>query len=343
MVGRIVGPVIIAALIAGCTPVVDGPTPSMAGSPVPTLRPISLAPSGSAPAIDHEILDAGFVLGAAGIHVDGMSHLWVVAFSTDPDVAPGLRHLTSTDGQAWVADAEPVQLDASRLGLNDIGPVPSSVLVDADGSWLLYGGGRTAGRDDPIIWRATAPGPDGPWTMHPEPVLTPSADGWDSAITDHPSVLRTDEGYLMSYGGASGAQPNRNRIGLARSSDGITWTGESASLPGADDAEALGPAACGIEARTMFEPELTRIGAGLRMLFGAMVDDDMFIGAIDSPDGRTWACAIEGPVLAPADFGGPGTGLHSYVLIRDDPGSTMLVEVLSDGASDLWLVVPDDG
>lgn len=43
----------------------------------------------------------------------------------------------------------------------------------------------------------------------------------------------------------------------------------------------------------MFEPELIRLDAGPRLLFGAMVGDDMFIGEADSADGRTWACAAE--------------------------------------------------
>lgn len=339
---RLTGLILLALLLTGCAGIAATPAPQSA-APVRTPSPMSLAPADASPAIPHETLDAGFVLGAAATHVDGVSHLWTVAFSTEEGIAPALIHLTSTDGQAWAADPEPVGLDAAVLGVNDIGPVPSSVLVDADGTWLLYGGARTAGNDAPIIWRATAPGPNGPWTMHPEPVLTPSADGWDSAITDHPSVLRTADGYLMSYGGASGAQPNRNRIGLAQSSDGIAWTRTSATLDAADDAEALGPAACGIDARTMFEPELVLADDGLRLLFGVMVGDDMFIGAAESADGRAWACATKGPLLEPADFGGPGTGLHSYVLVRDDPAGTMLVEVLSDGASDLWRALPEGG
>ena len=339
---RNAGHLIIATLLAGCAGVAHTP-PASSVIPSPTASSVALDPVGSEPIIGHEDLDAGFVLGAAATHLGGVSHLWAVTFSTEPDVPPGLRHLTSADGRTWAADEEPVVLDATALGVNEIGPVPSSVLVDGDGTWLLYGGARLAGSDAPIVWRATAPAPEGPWTMHPAPVLSPSADGWDSAITDHPSVLRTDDGYLMAYGGASGAQPNRNRIGLARSADGITWTREPATLAEADDAEALGPAACGIDARTMFEPELIRLDDGLRLLFGAMVGDDMFIGAADSADGRTWACAADGPLVEPADFGGPGTGLHSYAVVRDDPAGTLLVEVLSDGASDLWLVMPGGG
>lgn len=300
-----------------------------------------MAPAISEPVVSHASLNADYVMGAAAVHVDGVSHLWVVAFGSDGDAPPEIRHLTSLDGLTWVPSEEPIELDATVLGLNEIGPVPSSVLVDVGGSWLLYGGGRLAETDAPVVWRATAPAPDGPWTMHPEPVLTPSADGWDSAITDHPSVLRTDDGYLMAYGGASGAQPNRNRIGIARSDDGITWTRETATLPEADDAEALGPTACGIDGRTMFESDLMQLDDGFRMLFGVIVDDDMFIGAADSVDGRTWDCAADGPLLAPTDFGGPGTGLHSYVVVRDDPAGTVLVEVLSDGASDLWAARPE--
>jgi hypothetical protein len=336
----------IALVLPGCAGAASAPLPTASSppaSPPSSPTPIRLAPVGSGPAILHEAVDAGFVLGAAAIEVDGVAHLWAVAFRTEPDIPPDLVHLTSDDGTTWEAGPEPVRLDATALGVNDIGPIPSSVLIDGDGTWLLYGGARRAGSDAPIVWRATSPGPDGPWTVHPEPVLTPSADGWDSAITDHPSVLRTDDGYLMAYGGAGGAQPNRNRIGFARSPDGIAWTRIPATLPAADDGDALGPVACGIDARTMFEPELVRTDGGLRLLFGAMVDDDMFIGAADSPDGRTWTCAAEGALLEPADFGGPGTGLHSYVLVRDDPNGMLLVEVLSDGASDLWRVLPDDG
>lgn len=342
MLMRAVTPVILAALLAGCAGMATVPSPS-APTPVPMPSVLALHPVGPGPVILHEELDAGWVLGAAAIEVDGVSHLWAVTFGIEEDVPPSLRHLTSADGRTWIADEDPVRLDASALGVNEIGPVPSSILVDDDGTWLLYGGARLTASDAPIIWRATAPGPGGPWTMHPEPVLTPSTDGWDSAITDHPSVLRTDDGYLMAYGGASGAQPNRNRVGLARSSDGIAWTRQAATLAGADDADALGPVACGIDARTMFEPELSRLDGGLRLLFGAIVEDDMLIGAVESGDGRAWACAADGPLLRPADFGGAGTGLHSYVVLRDAPAGSMLVEVLADGASDLWLVLSDGG
>ncbi|MFN2417827.1 MAG: hypothetical protein ABR593_02750, partial [Candidatus Limnocylindria bacterium] len=44
--------------------------------------------------------------------------------------------------------------------------------------------------------------------------------------------------------------------GAAVAQDGITWTRITGSLAGADDPDALGPSACGIDARSMVEPHL---------------------------------------------------------------------------------------
>lgn len=326
------------ASLAGCA---DEAAESSRTTVAPTVvsNPIELVLSGAEPVIPHGLVDSTYLLAGASTRFDDMSHLWVVAFAQGGGASPRIRHLTSTDGLTWTPDAKPVEVD-DQLGFDDIGPIPSSVLVDDDGTWLMYGGGRLDGTSRQIIWRATAPGPDGPWQMHPEPVLAPADTGWDTELTDHPSVVRTADGYLMAYGGAGRGQRNRNRIGVARSADGIDWIRQLATLPEADDSEALGPFACGMAARTMFEPELIEVATGFRLLFGVMVGDDMLLGAADSSDGRTWTCAIEGTVLQPTQFGTRSTGLHSYVVVRGDPAGSVLVEVLSGDASDLWLVVP---
>ena len=226
-----------------------------------------------------------------------------------------------------------------EIELDDIGAVPSSVLIDDDGTWVMYGGGRLPGGNDPIVWRATAPGPDGPWTAHPYPVLEPDGEGWDGAITDHPSVIQEADGYVMGYGGAGIAQPNRNRIGMAASPDGVSWTRLAATLEGADDDQALGPSACGLEARTMFEPHLLSTDDGHLLFFGVMLegeDDAMQILAATSPDGVQWACASGRHALASDDFPG-APGLHSFVAIEDRGATMLLVEVLGDASSRLWL------
>jgi hypothetical protein len=203
----------------------------------------------------------------------------------------------------------------------------------------MYGSGRLRGGVDPIVWRATAPGPDGPWTAHPDPLLVPDAEGWDSAITDHPGVLPTDGDYLMGYGGAGAAAPNRNRIGFATSTDGVTWTRMAASLEGADDDQALGPSACGVDARSMLEPHLLAIDQGYLLVVGVMLDgelDAMEILAAASSSGTRWACAPGGDALSSADFPG-APSLHSFVAVEDRGATLLLVEILGEASSAIWL------
>ena len=302
------------------------------------------SPSPSEPAIprlvlSHEQLDAAYVLPAAAIEVDGLVHLWVLTFSGEEGESPRIVHLTSADGAEWNAGSEPAFAGELRFDTN--GPVPASVLVEPGGTWRMFGGGRAADGDRPIVWSATAPSADGPWELGDEPVLEPSGTGWDGLVTDHPSVVATQDGLLMAYGGAGAPDSNRNRIGFARSADGIGWERLPATLEGADDALALGPSACGIDARSMVEPILLETDAGLRLYFGAMRSrsDVMVIGVADSPDGAAWTCPEAGPVIEPIDF--PGSpDLHSYLALRAGDRELLLVEILAAGAgsSDVWLV-----
>lgn len=327
------------ALLAGSSLLLGGcvlaPTPSMP-SDAPPATP---AEPTSRLAIDHADLGVDYMLPGAATEHEGTTHVWVVAFGGSVQ-EPAILRLTSDDGETWTS-VEPVAIDAGALGLDDTGPIPSSVLVEDDGSWTMFGSGRLTG-DRPVIWRATASGPEGPWTVHPEPLLEPAPGEWDGGVIDHPSVVASDEGYLMTYGGASGARPNRNRIGAARSADGLTWERVPITLPDADDASALGPSACGIEARTMFEPELTVADDGYRLHFGAMrtEPDVMVIGALTSDDGISWRCAVDGPVVEAGAIV-EELEMHSYLVVRGGD-ERLLVEVLAPEAlaSDLFLVLP---
>ena len=248
--------------------------PAVEEPPEPSEAPITFSVVGDAPVIDPTDYGAAYLLpGAAVVHEDTY-HLYPVAFSADAAVTPRVLHLTSVDGTSWTGDPSASVLEDLEIELDDIGAVPSSAFVADDGTWVMYGGGRVPGGTDPIVWRATAPGPEGPWTAHREPVLEPDGVGWDSAITDHPGVIPTEDGYRMGYGGASIGSPNRNRIGFATSTDGVSWTRVEATLRGADDDQALGPSACGVEARTMFEPHLLSTAGGHLLVFGVMLADE---------------------------------------------------------------------
>ncbi len=328
------------AFVVCMVPVVacQAPTASV-DSPASSGAAINFVIVGEQPVIEPADYGAAFLLPGAGVVHDGTYHLYPVAFYADPAEPPRVLHLTSEDGRSWSGDPSASVLADFEIELDDIGAVPSSVLIDDDGTWVMYGGGRLPGGNDPIVWRATAPGPDGPWTAHPYPVLEPDGEGWDGAITDHPSVIQEADGYVMGYGGAGVAQPNRNRIGMAASPDGVSWTRLAATLEGADDDQALGPSACGVEARTMFEPHLLSTDDGHLLFFGVMLegeDDAMQILAATSADGVQWACASGRHALASDDFPG-APGLHSFVALEDRGATMLLVEVLGDASSRLWL------
>ena len=307
-------------------------------------REITFSLVGDAPVIDPTHFGAPYLLPGAAVVDAGTMHFFPVAFDTDPDDPPRVLHLTSEDEVAWSGDAETSLLEDFGIELDDVGGIPASVFVADDGTWVMYGGGRLPGGVRPTVWRATASGPDGPWTADPEPVLEPATSGWDSAIVDHPSVVATADGYLMAYGGAPLAAPNRNRIGFATSRDGLTWTRVDAAMEGADDGDALGPDACGIDARTMVEPHLLSTDSGLALIFGVMLEGtetNMQIVSATSADGTSWNCASGAGSLGSEDFAG-NPAIHSFTVIAE-PASPLylLVEVLGQDSSTLWLARAD--
>ena len=336
---RVTRPAVLLCLVAtaACQP---APRESPSVSP----SPITFSVIGEGPVIEPADYGAAYLLPGGTVFRDGTTHLFAVAFSADADERARVLHLTSGDGVTWSGDPEASVLEDFGLELDRVGGVPASAYVADDGTWTMYGGGRLPGGVRTVAWRATAPDPGGPWTAHPSPILEPASSGWDNAIVDHPSVVATADGYLLAYGGAGLAAPNRSRIGMATSDDGVSWTRVDATIEGADDAHALGPDACGIDARTMVEPHVLSVGTHLLLVFDVMVegtDTNMQIVTATSPDGRAWTCASGTESLGSEDF--PGRpAIHSFAVI-DEPGGSpsLLVEVLGQGSSTLWLARAD--
>ncbi|HEX6868304.1 MAG TPA: hypothetical protein VF119_05835, partial [Candidatus Limnocylindrales bacterium] len=197
--------------------------------PAPTIRLL-----GDQPVIHGRGGPTGFsfVLPGAAIEHDGVIHAWLVWFTELPDTQK-VTHASSTDGHAWTIDPEPAYIDLG-LGLFMPGPIPADVRVEPDGTWVLYGWGTPdAARRTFVSWRATAPGPTGPWVA--ERILGPGAAGqWDDNGALMTSVVAVPTGLELYYEGASRRAPSTSRIGLARSDDGVDWT--RVSPPGADAA-----------------------------------------------------------------------------------------------------------
>jgi hypothetical protein len=284
------------------------------------------------PVLDGPHVDANYILPAALTWDDGTYHLWGIAFEEESTAPPRGVYASSVDGMVWtIADGDPLVGIAAGLDMSPPGPLPGSVLREADGSWVMYLTAILApATRGPDLYRATAPAPEGPWTVNPEPTLRRDAGGWDGAGVDFPSVARTDDGYLMTYSGSSLAQPNVVSVGVATSLDGITWTKEQEPV--------INPGACGeFDDRTINIPRLRQTDDGWLLFYlGQEWVDMTSVGVAGSADGLSWACASPEPVLTGVDIP-DSQGIHTIAVALDAPGPELLIESLQSSTSELWL------
>ncbi len=159
--------------------------------------------------------------GAVFYH-DGLFHMFRNGFRRWP-ASVQIGYLTSPDGVTWTEASEDPVLMSDEVPFTDLAALASSAMVEDDGTWVLYF--YTWNKSAPpegVIGRATAQDPLGPWTIDPEPVLEHGGeDSWDASHIGAPSVLRTDDGYVMYFEGDS---PDNPGIGMATSADGVHWT-----------------------------------------------------------------------------------------------------------------------
>ncbi len=268
---------------------------------------------------------------AAVTYTDNAYHLFGVSFDQENSVAPRGFYASSTDGIFWeLADGDP--LAGITLDLTAPGPVPGSVLREDDGSWVMWFWGLPAPLEfGAVLYRATAPAPSGPWIADPEPVMEGTAGEWDGGGLDFPSVVHTDDGYLMVYAGNSLSAPNEGRFGVATSTDGVAWTKEPEPV--------IEPGLCGeFDSRSIAIPRLREVDDGYLLFYNGLAPDlsTAEVGVASSPDGFSWTCASPAPAITGDDI--PGSeGIHVIAVAATAPGPEFLIESLQGTSSALWL------
>jgi hypothetical protein len=331
-----------ALVVSGCvaaSPAPSGSTPSGAASGNPASPAASAANAtvtvelrSNGPVLDGPHVDASYLLPAALTWDDGTYHLWGVAFEEEVAAPPRPVYASSSDGMVWaIGDGDPMVGISAGLETSPPGPLPGSVIREADGSWVMYLTAILApATRGPDLYRATAPAPEGPWTVDPEPTLSRDADGWDGAGLDFPSVAHTDDGWFMTYSGSSLAEPNQGAVGIATSPDGITWTKEPEPV--------IRPGLCGeFDDRTINLPRLRRTDDGWLLFYlGQEWVDLTSVGVAASSDGLSWGCGSPEPVLAGVDIP-DSLGIHTIAVATDAPGPELLIESLQTSTSELWL------
>jgi hypothetical protein len=286
---------------------------------------------GDAPVLTGADVDDDWLLPGALTFVDETYHLWGVAFSQETEESHGY-YATSPDGTSWTVHPDD-PLASLGLDLSYPGALPGTVLRASDGTWVMYAWGTPAPMlRGSVLYRAMAPAPEGPWTAAPEPVLAGSDDAWDDSYVGFPSVIATDGGYLMLYGGGSFTAPDRSAIGLATSVDGLTWTKVAEPV--------IEPGLCGaFDARSVAMPRFRLLENQLMVLYVGLPTDTIaasVVGAAVSEDGRSWTCASPLPALTD-DALPESEWIHSFAVAATAAGPEMLVESLAETSSSLWL------
>ncbi len=183
----------------------------------------------------------------------------------------------SGDGRNWEkAATNPVLEPDARTWEGDYIAANGTALHDGREFVYWYQGGR------PPRIGVTRSADARVWRREREPVLEPGPPGaWDEAGVADPFVLRCGSIYYMYYLGQN--RRGLQRLGVARSSDGVHWQKHLANpvldlgLPGAFDERSLG------------EPAVFRTGAELVMIYtGRDNAENRRLGVARSTDGVRW-------------------------------------------------------
>lgn len=204
---------------------------------------------------------------------------------------------TSTDGIAWSKQGVVMQPAQSWEG-NEISP--NSMLYDGSTFRLYYHAGGNALPNRNI---GTATSSDGKtWTRVTTPILSVgSAGSFDDDQVAEPRVFKLSTGYRMYYTGHNAAS-GKNALGMAESSDGVTWT-KSAQNP------VIGVNAWGNFWGGAFFHE----GGRWFMWHGVESGQNSALHFATSNDGISWKPGPSNPVLGQ----NPDTKAPDYSLVGD--------------------------
>ncbi len=305
------------------TPVPTAIPPTLAPSPVPataTTAPVSsgayfnlmsdqpIVPWGKTGAWDSPYTDPGAVL-----HHNGKFHMLRNGFTGWP-AAVDIGYVSSIDGVTWTKenDDNPV-LRTQDVPYAGLAALASSMLVEPDGSWVLYFY-TWENRSNPSkggVGRATAKQPTGPWIVDKALVLNPGAVGsWDSQQVMAPHVIKTGASYVMYYTGNDGG--GLQQIGRATSADGKAWTKHSDPV--------LKPDAGKWDGGWVNQPRVMPMGTGWIMIYRAterVRTPTMKLGVASSTDGINWARDSANPVFKPEDVPGSTDFWFTNALLHD--------------------------
>lgn len=262
-----------------------------------------------------ETWHSAFIVPGPIVEWDGVYYMFYTGYMPEgAGVDRGaVGYVTSPDGVFWTFENPDPLFDAVERDWSGASIQASSALILDDGTWAVWFSAliRSFGATSTAIGRATAPGPDGPWTVDAEPAIVVGGEGtWIEKNVMHPSVIRIGDEWRMYFDGSvNDLDADRDRaIGMATSPDGVTWelyndpaTGgvyaesDPVFFPGSegawDEFRVLAPSVVEIDGRFVMSYMSTwrrqPVGTGLRS----------DLGYATSEDGITWTRASGFPLI----------------------------------------------
>lgn len=278
--------------------------------------------------------DSKYINPGAVLFHDGQFHMFRNGFRAWPGVI-SIGYMTSNDGRSWRSVQSDPVLTSRQIPYVEMGADVSSVYVTDDGVWVMY----FHTLDSPsVIGRATAPEPTGPWTADPEPVLEPGGEGaWDARGIVWPSVVKTDEGLVMYYGGTHAFT---SQIGRATSEDGITWTKyddpETTEAPLHESDPVLLPGG-EWDGGDVNRPEARLTPEGWVMLF---VGNDLNArGLAFSDDGINWTTHPDNPVVTAEQFPLSGGTTWDTALLHQEDTYYYFMEIGNLAGTEIYVAL----
>jgi hypothetical protein len=282
-----------------------------------------------------EDFDGQFTFLGDIVEVDRTLHLFRTGLNDWP-VPSGTAYHTSTDGFEWPRVDEGSVFDSDTVEFAEVAASVFSVFVEDDGTWVMYFNTLNTTGLPARIGRATAPGPLGPWTPHPTPVLEPgAATSWDGLLVSGGGVFKVDQGYIMFYFGAN--RQRTDAAGVATSVDGIAWTKfDDATTTDARYAESdpVLEADAEWEIRSLGGLDVVRTEDGFVMVYANKTGTRA--GVATSPDGFTWTKYENNPVFD-CNIQVPDLNCGSYEINRFNDAWFLYFSGGSRGGSDIYV------
>lgn len=152
--------------------------------------------------------------------LDGRVHLFYQSYGLGP--TDSICHAVSTDGLRFERDASnPI---FRPTGAWTVGRAIDAEVVRHGGRWLLYVATRDPQMKVQMLAGAVSEGgfERQAWKMlADQPLLKPELP-WEQECIEAATVMHQGETLFMFYAGAYNNKPQQ--VGLARSTDGVTWT-----------------------------------------------------------------------------------------------------------------------